>query len=612
MKMRRKSDITRGATGRKALAKTAIAVLTLSCALSAGAVRAEQGAVITPEAIRAHHQALVDIASRAGGLDAGIRLNDAGTEAADYILNGYKEAGLENVRFEEFHPNRWWPESYSLTLLEGPGGPEEELTAFPLWNCTGADDLELGVVYAGFGTKGEFRGLDVRGKAVLIDMKRILHFIASYRYTKALDIAKDKGAAAVIIAETRIPSPTGNSVGSSGKIKDQKAGMAEPYPLPVFSIGKDDGAKLKERMGNGTAKVRVNLECTLEPWRAVNIVGELPGAGSVDEYIIIGGHYDSWFDGAIDNLGSQASLLEMAKYFSRIPRAERNRNLLFVSIFGHELGNDQMGHAAFVERHADIRDKITCFVDIDGSGSWGWEEKGESGEIDPTNMDDKGGLFATSNALLAIARKAVFSHADGPWGQYPLNSFVADLGGPISEAGFPNLLLISKHIYYHSPLDTIDRISPDQVYRRTLMNIEAIEALMDSPEGYLIGVDTNPDRVFKKGEKAKPDISPADLPRNPNPWTGEAPKELDIHVIPPNPRVFSPVIAWVGYWQSDGIGLSDNVRWDFGGILGLFKKHKNPAAGTMYFLPGTKTIEMTVTDAQGRSTTISRKIKVSF
>jgi hypothetical protein len=567
---------------------------------------------ITPESIRLHHQALVDIASKAGGLDAGIRLNEAGREAADYIYKGYQAAGLENVRFEEFYPNRWWPESYSLILLGDSAHPEEKLTAFPLWNCTGADDLELEVVYAGFGTKGEFRGLDVRGKAVLIDMKRILHFIASYRYTKALEIARDKGAAAVIIAETRIPSPTGNSVGSSGTIKDQKAGEAEPYPLPVFSIGKDDGAKLRARLEGGAAKVRMNLKCTLEPWKAVNIVGELPGNGSIDEYVIVGGHYDSWFDGAIDNLGSQASLLEMARHFSGIPQAERNRNLIFVSIFGHEFGNDQMGHAAFVEKHADIREKITCFVNIDGSGSWGWEEKGDTGIIEPTNRDDKGGIFATSNALLAVGREAVFSHAAGPWGQYPLNSFVADLGGPISEAGFPNLLLISKHIYYHSALDTIDRISPDQVYRRSLMNIEVIDAIMNSPEGYLIGVDTNPNRVLKKGKTAQPDLSPDELPHNPSPWTEEAPSDLDLHIIPQNPRVFSPVIAWVGYWRSDGIGLSNSVKWHFGGVLDLIRKQQRPAAGTMYFFPGRKTVKMTVTDEKGRSTTISREIRVSF
>lgn len=108
-------------------------------------------------------------------------------------------------------------------------------------------------------------------------------------------------------------------------------------------------------------KAILTLEYSLKPWQAVNIVDELSGNGSIDEYIIVGGHYDSWFNGAIDNLASQASLLEMAKYFPAIPQAKRKRHMIFASIFGHEFGNDAMGHAAFVERRANIRDKITCF-----------------------------------------------------------------------------------------------------------------------------------------------------------------------------------------------------------------------------------------------------------
>ena len=132
-----------------------------------------QNPSLTPESIRVHHQALVNIASEAGGLNMGIRLNEAGKKAADYIFAEYKKAGLQNVRFEEFYPNRWWPENYSVTVLDGENAPEVRLNAFPLWHCGGVKDFVSDVIYAGFGTSGEFRGLNVKGKIVLIDMKRI-------------------------------------------------------------------------------------------------------------------------------------------------------------------------------------------------------------------------------------------------------------------------------------------------------------------------------------------------------------------------------------------------------------------------------------------------------
>jgi len=601
---------TVGAFGKAVVCMVTGLLLAISQFSADVAAEIEPKDVITPESIRVHHQALVDISTRAGGLDSGIRLNKAGKEAADYLLNGFKKAGLVNARFEPFYPNRWWPESYDVTIIGDSGVPNQQLISFPLWHCERADNLELEIVYAGFGSAGEFRGLDVEGKAVLIDMTRLLHFIPSYRVTKALETIKEKGGKAVIVAESRIGSPSGNPVGDAGDIKNQKAQKAELYPLPVFSIGKSDGLKLKTRIASGPTRVRLNLQYTLAPTTAYNVIAELPGNGKVDETVIIGGHYDSWFDGAIDNLGSQASLLEMAAYFNRIPQANRDRNLMFVSLFGHELGNDAMGHAAFVEKRSDILGKITCFLNIDGSGSWGWEEKGDSGEIYATNTDDKGGIFSSSLALSSLAHKAIYRHSPGTWVQMPTNFFVADLHKGIAETGMPVLLLISKHIYYHSTLDTIDRISPEQVYRRSLVNIDIIKDLMNSPPGYYTGVDTNPHRVLKPGETAKPDLTLEQLPENPTPWRTGPPAELAMHVIPPEPKVFSPVIVWGGYWTSDSVLKPDGVSWDFGGILGLKGPKKAFYGGTMYFLPGDKKISMTVTDSQGRSTTVFREFTV--
>ncbi|MEJ2097914.1 MAG: hypothetical protein P8Y38_12455, partial [Deltaproteobacteria bacterium] len=85
----------------------------------------EPQALISPESIRVHHDALVNISSKAGGLNSGVRLNEAGNLAAQYLLNGYKEAGLENVRFEPFYPNRWWPESYDLTIIGDQNTPDQ-------------------------------------------------------------------------------------------------------------------------------------------------------------------------------------------------------------------------------------------------------------------------------------------------------------------------------------------------------------------------------------------------------------------------------------------------------------------------------------------------------
>ncbi len=547
---------------------------------------------VSADSIRSHHQALYDISTKAGGLDSGIRLNDAGARAADYITSVYKSAGLQNVRQEEFLPLRWWPENYGVTAFT-PGQPSgKQLVAFPLWYCEGIDNEELDLVYVGYGTPGEWAGVNVQDKAVLMDMKRIMHFIPSWQNTMGKQIARDIGAKAIILADTLVDSPSGISAGNGGSIKDQKGQNAELYSIPGFSIGKSDGDFLRNALKSGPVKVKLNLKYSMNPTKAVNVVGELPGNGKVDEYIVIGGHYDTWFNGALDNLGSQASMIEMAKYLSSIPQSQRDRNIIFVSLFGHEYGgetskpNAAMGHAAFVEKHPELKNKVTCFLDIDGSGSWGYEEVKNTGVIAPTNKDDKSGIFATSWALTEMAEEGIQKYGKGPWGMYPVSTFVADLAGPIGDAGWPCLMIISKHIYYHSLLDTMEKITPDQVYRRTLMNLDIVKKLLDSPAGFILAIDGNP----SKARDVK-DIN-----------------NVSVQVIPLTIKAGSLAIAWPGYWDDDLVVRPDGFAFDFGD--GTTPVTGKVATGHVYEKPGTYTVTMTINDIAGRRGVASQDVIV--
>ena len=136
---------------------------------------------------------------------------------------------------------RWWPDDYGITALGSSGTPDKKLTAFPLWYCSGISNTDLDVAYVGYGTPGEWQGVDVKGKAVLMDMKRILHFIPSWQMGMGQQWVRDSGAAAVILADTLIDSPSGISAGNGGTIKNQKGEGADIFPIPAFSIGKSDG-----------------------------------------------------------------------------------------------------------------------------------------------------------------------------------------------------------------------------------------------------------------------------------------------------------------------------------------------------------------------------------
>ena len=104
------------------------------------------------------------------------------------------------------------------------------------------------------------------------------------------------------------------------------------------------------------------------------------------------------------------------------------------------------------------------------------------------------------------------------------------------------------------------------------------------------------------------------LPINPRPWVEGPPKDLLLEVIPPRPRVFSPLVAWRGHFVSESIARCDHITWSFGNLLEklLPRSRRGPAAGTFYMLPGVKTIRMTVTDRLGRQSSVARTIRVTW
>jgi hypothetical protein len=562
----------------------------------------------TEESLRKHLLNLYDISCRAGGLESGIRLNPAGDEAAEYLFQEYQKAGLHNVRKQQFSVDRWWPERYSLAAKID--GEEKPLIAFPLWYTAGTEHTELELVDVGYGTSGEMRGKKIAGKAALLKMKRIFHFIQTFEKTEALEKLRKKGAAAVIVINVLHDVPSGMLAISHKDVMACQGKGVPLFDLPCLCIGKTDGLHLLDRLRANEVRVAIDLETSVAERKACNIIGELPGNDQSREVVVVGGHYDTWFGGALDNLASQGGIIELARHYASLPESARPRRLVFASIFGHEYGNQ--GHLALAEELRPIRDRITCFYDIDGSGSIGWEVD-HQGRIVETGYNDVCGIVSSSNALSKLAYQALYSQ-DIFSIHYSDNAQIADLDGPMTELGIPTLLIISKHLFYHTPLDTPDRVPPDMVYRRMEVNGQIISNLLHSPPAYYIATNTNPFREEHAGIPKQPDLPVGELPANPRPWIDGPPRDLFMEIVPPTPRIFSPVLVWRGHSVSEGIARIADFSWSFGNLMEkiLPKTRKGPATGTMYMIPGTKTIRMTVTDRYGRKSSVERKIRVTW
>ena len=108
-----------------------------------------------------------------------------------------------------------------------------------------------------------------------------------------------------------------------------------------FTLGNDDGNTVRdiiEKAGGKGVKIRANLQVEMAANRKTSLVwGTLPG--TTDENIYVTAHRDGWFDAATDNASGVASQLGLAEYFSKIPRAQRKRSIIFVSLDGHHNGS---------------------------------------------------------------------------------------------------------------------------------------------------------------------------------------------------------------------------------------------------------------------------------
>ena len=99
------------------------------------------------------------------------------------------------------------------------------------------------------------------------------------------------------------------------------------------------------------------------------MIADIPGSELPDEYVIVGGHIDSW-DGATgttDNGTGVATTLEAARILMKAGVKPR-RTIRFMLWSGEEQG--LLGSAAYVKAHKDLMPKISAVLVHDGGTNY--------------------------------------------------------------------------------------------------------------------------------------------------------------------------------------------------------------------------------------------------
>lgn len=220
-------------------------------------------AKISTDAMFVHLQKLQDIAEANGGNRA---VGTPGYDASiDYVAGLLREHGFEvstpefDVRVSESEPGTVSAGDASFTahaLKFSIGTPADGVSG-PLVALR-ADDDSPGC------TEDDYDGVAATGAVVLVNRGKC-------PFADKLAAAAKRGAAAVVIADTVEQPQMGGTLGA-----------ATDVTIPVVSVGKNDGARLREHPGPVTVKVAATVR-NIKGRNVIDLLGQLHFVGGVQQ-----------------------------------------------------------------------------------------------------------------------------------------------------------------------------------------------------------------------------------------------------------------------------------------------------------------------------------------
>jgi len=251
---------------------------------------------------------------------------------------------------------------------------------------------------------------------------------------------------------------------------------------PVVCVSRPDGERLIEdaRRGPVTATLRTWLD---EGWRRCLLpVAEIRGAEDPDEFLLVHGHYDSWYVGIGDNATGDAALLELARILWGL-RSRLKRSVRIAWWPGHSTGR-YAGSTWYADTFAlEIDEGCVAQLDIDSPGCAG-----------ATNYDEVMWMAEAEALCTAAIADAVGARARGmrplragdysfnqigPTGLYMLLSNI-----PAEERqarGFYAVGGCGGNTAWHTPRDTMEVADLDILRRDLAVYVTTIVRILNAP-----------------------------------------------------------------------------------------------------------------------------------
>jgi Zn-dependent M28 family amino/carboxypeptidase len=265
---------------------------------------------VTTDAMMAHLKKLQEIADANGGNRA---LGSKGYDASvDYVAQTLRDKGFD-VQTGDFEVRRPFADEPVVTV----GG--QQVKSAPLKFTIGTPNGGVSgplVAVRKDDTPGctaaDYDGINVGGVIALVDR-------GSCPFAVKQSIAAERGAVALIVANNVDGDQMGGTLGEAADVK-----------IPVVSITKADGDRLRTNPGTTTVKLNAGVRVD----RTRNVIAQTK-TGSTENVVMAGAHLDSVPEGPgiNDNGSGVAAILETAVQLGSSPPV---RNALRFGFWGAE------------------------------------------------------------------------------------------------------------------------------------------------------------------------------------------------------------------------------------------------------------------------------------
>jgi hypothetical protein len=317
---------------------------------------------------------------------------DSGSEderkAARYVAETVRGYGVE-AEILDFDSLISWPLEGRLALLDGEGREAEQIPvrtrSFGAQTPSGGVEAELvfvpfaapkqgEMIFSHRAVAGDYAGLDVAGKIVL----------TADGGPDGIRRAQERGALGHVHVWPSDEDVIHEMIGTSVWGTPTPESARRLPTIPVLGVKKADGDRLAQRVASGPVRVRMESNVRTEWMRLPLATATIPGTDGSGDFLLVGSHIDSWYEGITDNATGDAALIEMARVLAG-QRGALRRGVRFGWWPGHSTGR-YSGSTWYADTHfRELRDHAVGYLNIDSPGvreSTIWDCRYNCGEIE--------------------------------------------------------------------------------------------------------------------------------------------------------------------------------------------------------------------------------------